>query len=215
LIQKSTLQFVKDFIESQDAIATKLSTRFPFRRLYEHCVRCAHWARRIAVAEGADVEIAEVSALFHDIGKCVDNSVEGHAREGAKICDNYLASIEFEKSKRERVVSIVRHHIYHARGEENSLEARVESDADLLDENGAMMVLWDAMAEGAKPDCSFDSAFDRIAKVSAKMNDSGLDAFHTAAARKIAAERREFHRQFVNQLAYEMGRIESLHRGTY
>lgn len=108
IMQEEMLQFVKDFIESHDAIGTKLSTRFPFRKLYAHCLRCAHWPRRLAMAEGADVEVAEVSALFHDIGKSVDNTVKGHAEAGARVCDDYLAATDFEDSKREHTVSIVR-----------------------------------------------------------------------------------------------------------
>ena len=203
------LEFVRGFIESHDAIGTKLSTRFPFRKLYGHCVRCTHWARRLAVSEGADVEVAQVSALFHDIGKSMDNTVNGHAEVGAQICDDYLASIGYVQEKRSHVVHIVRNHIHHARGEGETLEARVESDADLLDETGAITVLWDAMAEGTEEDCSYDSAFERIAAVSEKLSDSGLDAYHTATAREIAIGRRAFLRQFVDNLAYELGRIES------
>jgi len=208
-MQEGMLDFVRTFIESHDAIGTKLSTRFPFRKLYGHCVRCAHWARRLAVAEGADVEVARVSALFHDIGKSVDNTLEGHAEAGAQICDDYLASIGFVREKRAHIVSIVRNHIYHARDEKETLEARVASDADLLDETGAMTVLWDAMAEGARPDCSFDSAFERIKAASRKLSDSGLGAYHTATAREIAIGRRDFLRQFVDNLAYELGRSEN------
>lgn len=85
----------------------------------------------------------------------------------------------------------------------------MESDADLLDETGAMTVLWDAMAEGAAPDCSFDSAFERIAAASAKLGDSSLDTYHTATAREIATGRRTFLHQFVANLAYELGRVDT------
>ncbi|GEM_PF-2716405 len=90
----SMLAFVKTFIESRDPIATGLETRFPFRRLFGHCVRCARWARRLAVAEGAEVEVAEVSALFHDVGKAVDASDEGHAEAGAKEGSTYVSAYE-------------------------------------------------------------------------------------------------------------------------
>jgi len=201
--------FVKGFIESHDAIGTKLPTRFPFRRLYAHGVRCAAWARRLAEAEGADVEIAEVSAFFHDVGKSVDNTRAGHAEAGAKIGDDYLESIDFDPARRRRIVEIVRNHIHHARDDGASLEARVESDADLLDETGAMAVLWDAMAEGAEPDCSFDSAYERIAASAAKVIAGDLAVFHTPTAREIATGRRRFLQQFVDNLAYELGRTDS------
>jgi len=208
-MQEEMLRYVKDFIESHDAIGTKLSTRFPFRRLYGHCVRCAHWARRLAIAEGADVEVSEVSALFHDIGKSVDSTKEGHAKTGAQICEDYLSSHGWELEKKSHIVDIVRNHIYHAHGKEGTLEARVESDADLLDETGAILVLWDAMAEGTEQNCSYDSAFKRIAAVSDKLSDSNLVYLHTDTAREIAVGRGKFHRKFVKNLAYELGFTES------
>jgi putative nucleotidyltransferase with HDIG domain len=207
-MHEEMLEFVKGFIESHDPIGTNLKKRFPFRKLFGHCLRCSHWARRLAAAEGAESEIAEVSALFHDIGKSVDDTVEGHAEAGAKICEDYLSSIGFDEGKRDRIVRIVRLHIEHCRGEENSLEARVESDADLLDETGAITVLWDAMAEGAEPNCSYDSAFERIAAESKRMNALALDMYHTRTAREIAAGRRAFLASFVSNLAYELGLAE-------
>lgn len=202
------LDFARSFIESHDPLGTKLNTRFPFRKLYEHGVRCAHWARRIAMVEGADVEIAQISALFHDIGKSMDNTLEGHAKMGADICDTFLRSIGLDADKRVHIVDIVRDHIHHAKRHDASLEAKVQSDADLLDEVGAITVLWDAMDEGTRPDCSYETAFERIANVCMKRQHDGDASYHTETARRFVCARTRFLQHFVDNLAYELGRSE-------
>lgn len=203
------LQLVEEYIEAHDPIGTKLETRFPFRRLYGHCLRSATWARRLALAEGADVEVAEISALCHDIGKAVDSTLEGHANVGAEVCNDILTAVGLEDEKRRRIVGIVRDHIRHARDDGASLEAKVESDADLLDEIGALTVLWDAMGEGAKAECSYETAFERISQACERLSAGGDGAYHTRSAKRIFNERIALLRSFVGNLAYELGRAES------
>ena len=101
------VEFVRDYFESHDPFATELSVRFPFRRRFEHCLRCSIWARRIALAENADEEISRLSALFHDIGKSRDESSESHGERGAQICNDYLSTIGYDENKREKIVRIV------------------------------------------------------------------------------------------------------------
>jgi uncharacterized protein len=199
------LDFVRDFIESHDPIATKLKRRFPFRRLADHCFRCYRWAQRISRVEGGDADVAQVSALFHDIGKCVDNTREGHAEAGAEICADYLTRIGFAPAKRDRIVSIVRHHIEHCGGDESTLEARIESDADILDETGAMTVLWDCMAQGAEEEQSYGIARDRICAAYQALQDTPRSAFHTGTGWRFFLERREYLGSFIGNLDFELG----------
>lgn len=208
MVDNNMLEFVKNFIESHDPIATKLNDRFPFRRLYDHCFRCYRWAQRINLEERGSLEVVEISALFHDIGKCVDNSVEGHAREGAKVCQNYLQSINFDSVKTKRIVSIVENHVEHCQGGENTLEARIESDADLLDELGAMTVLWDCMAIGAGDIQSYQAAYERIKEHYKKQREG--PALLTETGNRFRKERLEFLRNFLCNLELELGKKGTL-----
>ena len=205
MVNQAMLDYVRDFIESHDPVATKLKRRFPFRRLADHCFRCFRWAQRISKVEGGDADVAQVSALFHDIGKCVDNTREGHALAGAEICSDYLAGIACEPSKRDRIVSIVRHHIEHCRGAESTLEARIESDADILDEIGAMTVLWDCMAQGAEEEQSYDIARDRIHRAYQALEEMPRSAFHTETGWRFFLGRREYLGDFIRDLDFELG----------
>lgn len=105
------VEFVKSYFDSHDPLGTELSTRFPFRRRFDHCLRCSIWARRIALSENANVETVMISALFHDIGKSVGGEIaQNHGDVGAQICDNYFKSIAYDKDRRDIIVRIVRNH---------------------------------------------------------------------------------------------------------
>jgi uncharacterized protein len=205
------IKYVFEFIEKRDSTATKLKTRFPFRRLAGHCYRSYRWARRINEIEKGDNEIVEIGSLFHDIGKCVDSSVEGHAREGARICADYLRSIGFDKNKIDVITHVVRNHIHTRKDEGMSLEQKIVRDADLLDEVGAMTVLWDAMAAGAEQNQSYEIAYEMIRGAYENLCQKPLDMFETETAKSFFEERLLFLREYVQNLEYELGLRENPH----
>ena len=206
MVDRAMLDFVKSFIEERDPTATKIEFRYPFRRLYDHCYRVYRWAQRIRVLEGGDRDVVEVSALFHDIGKCVDTSTDGHALEGARICRTYLDSIGFDGGKTDRIAGIIADHIHHCRGDQGSVEARVASDADLLDEMGAMTVLWDCMGMPAEEKNSYKAAYAKIKGHLEKYSTGG--GLLTEAGTRFLMERIAFLGLFVRNLEFELGLAE-------
>jgi uncharacterized protein len=204
---KEMIAYVRQFTEEHDPIATKLARRFPFRRLADHCARTYRWAQRLQEREGGDHEVVEVAALFHDVGKCVDNTPAGHARAGAEICERYLDSRGFDPDKTALVVHIVRNHVHSMRDVSLSLEAQVVRDADLLDEVGALTVLWDAMAAGAEASQSYTLTYQRIRAAYERLRARDLCSLETETGRLFYRERLEFLEQFVRELEYELGSI--------
>ncbi len=73
----------------------KLLGRLKFRTSYgqnvlNHVVETSHLAAVIAAEIGADVQVAKMGGLLHDIGKAVDHEVEGaHAAIGAAIAQRH------------------------------------------------------------------------------------------------------------------------------
>ena len=73
----------------------KLLGRLKYRTSYgqnvlNHVVETSHLAAVIAAEIGADVQIAKMGGLLHDIGKAVDHEVEGpHAAIGAAIAQRH------------------------------------------------------------------------------------------------------------------------------
>jgi uncharacterized protein len=85
------------------------------------------------------------------------------------------------------------------------MEEKIVSDADLLDETGAIAILWDAMACALEPSPSYVKAYKRSLTYTAPMRDSLPKRLHTAAARRIAQERFSVVDSFLDSLEYELG----------
>jgi len=107
---------------------TKMLGRLKFRTSYgqnqlAHAVETAHIASAIAAELGADVEVAKVGALLHDIGKAMDHNVEGtHAQIGADYVKRYGVNA--------KVVNAIASH--HHESDQETVEAAIIEAADAI-----------------------------------------------------------------------------------
>ena len=106
----------------------KLLGRLKYRTSYgqnqlQHAVETAKLAGLMAAELHANVKIAKMGALLHDIGKAVSHEVEGaHAQVGADIAKRYGVPAE--------VVNIIASH--HHEVEQLSVEAAIATTADAI-----------------------------------------------------------------------------------
>jgi uncharacterized protein len=206
MLDPQMVQFVKVFFESHDPLGTDLSTRYPFRKRFDHCLRCAAWASRIALAEKADAIVVETAALFHDVGKALEDDKTEHSAVGMRICRDYLMSIGYDELKTEIVCAIVSNHSLHARQPNASLEDKIMSDADVLDETGALAILWDVMASALQPEPSYDKAYERCLHYSGHLRLTLPGQLYTTTARRIAENRLALVDNFLANLEDELCR---------
>jgi ribonucrease Y len=106
----------------------KLLGRLKFRTSYgqnqhAHSIETAHLAGMIAAELGADVAIAKMGGLLHDLGKAIDHEVEGtHALIGAEYSKRYGVN--------DRVVNCIASH--HHEVEQECVEAVIVEAADAI-----------------------------------------------------------------------------------
>ena len=106
----------------------KLLGQLKFRSSYgqnqhAHAIETAHIAGMIAMELGADVSIAKMGGLMHDIGKAIDHNVEGtHAQIGAEFVKRY--------GVKDHVVNCIAAH--HHEVEKECVEAYIVEAADAI-----------------------------------------------------------------------------------
>jgi uncharacterized protein len=111
---------------------------------FNHIRNVVELSAEIAEAEGANVDITRVAALFHDIAK-LEVEQDVHAEEGARIAREYLtAHCDYPDSFVDQVCAAVRDHSYQGDLTNLPLETQCLIEADVLDKvgaNGAALML--------------------------------------------------------------------------
>lgn len=115
-------------ITNLDPRIVSILGRLHFRTSYgqnvlQHSIECANIASMLASELGANVSVAKIGALVHDIGKALDHEVDGsHVEIGIKILQKFGAD--------EEVIKAMRSH--HEEYPYETLESRIVQTADAI-----------------------------------------------------------------------------------
>lgn len=165
----------------------------------EHARRVRELAVRIALAIGADRDVAEAAALLHDIGHSVGR--DRHAIRGAGLAADLLARSGFPAAKIAAVEDCIRHHHWQPGRAGDPLRPTLEYqafvDADRLDALGAIGIartfafggahgrpLWahgDAVAQRPYGPSSIHHFYEKLLRLP--------DDMYTEPARRLAVQR--------------------------
>ncbi|MBB3205757.1 uncharacterized protein FHS27_001561 [Rhodopirellula rubra] len=173
----------------------------------DHVLRVLKSARAIQAEAGGDLKIVELAALLHDVG---DAKFHDGVERSAEFAREILGDLGAESALIDHVAHIV-DNISFRKGidsSELSLEGKVVQDADRLDALGAIGIVR-TIEYGA----AFGQPFYLPGEDDAK---TGVGHFHeklfklkalmnTDAARRMAVEREEFMRQFLDHFLNECG----------
>jgi len=111
---------------------------------FNHILNVVALSTRIAEAEGADVDVVRVAAVFHDVSK-LEADQEVHAEAGARVAREYLKSrTNYPESFIEEVCAAIVDHSYTGDLSDVPLESRCLIEGDILDKvgaNGATLML--------------------------------------------------------------------------
>ncbi len=160
--EREMLEFVRTTLRETQLHEPPNANRFFFRDRFYHTLRVVGWVKRLCAHERCDERLTTLAAIFHDSG--YDQRFrDEHPAMGARICRSYMLSHGFTAADTAIVCELVRQHSHKKRPAEGlSMELRVLMDADLLDELGVTIVLWDAMDEGTRQQGGYYSVLERV-----------------------------------------------------
>ena len=183
----------------------------------QHVERVVLMARRLAEAEGANLDVVIPAAWLHDCVTLPKNAPNRHeASQLAAIeATRFLSSVNYPEQHLNGIAHAIAAHSFSAGIPPTTLEAKVVQDADRLDAIGAVGVARCLLIGGAlarplynptDPFCqqrnpddlayTIDHFYAKLFKIS--------QTLHTQAARAEAAQRTAFMQTFLDQLRDEI-----------
>ena len=90
-------------------------------------------AHDLAIKRGADVEICELSALFHDMAMVADfGPRDEHEKYGAQMARSMLTELSYPKEKIDLVEKCVLHHRGSKDDKRDTVEEQIIADSDVI-----------------------------------------------------------------------------------
>ena len=167
---------------------------------FDHTLRVYHMATRLAEEEGADLQTVQLAALLHDVD---DRKLSPETYEGKLRAVAFLKENGVEDGKIESIVDIVSRISFSAQlPPPESIEGKCVQDADRLDAMGAIGIARTFAyggsrgrrmhdPEGVDKNASIQHFYDKLLRLKDSMN--------TPIGRRMAEERDQFMRQFLEQ----------------
>ena len=162
---------------------------------WEHVNRVFLLATRIAEEMEADLEIVQLGALLHDIGRTVG---EPHNITGVSKTREILEAFRYDTTRLKEIENIVKNHNMDNWSKLSTIEEKIVWDADKLDGLGAIGI---ARAFYMRGECGYPFHDFNWFKEDTMFR---FDRLNTDAAMKIGYERIKFMKQFFNQLSCEL-----------
>lgn len=175
---------------------------------YHHLVSVHRHVRKFLekLEVDADPRVAELAALFHDIGRKEDiedsyldpiESHEGHDETGAEIVRDFVEDF-LDEEQLEKVEKVIRNH--HSGAE--TVEGKLVQDADLLTNYG-VSDLWRMIHYSAEKERTMPEGFEYFEDTLKQRFEEDLEDFHFELARKCAERRLKKHVEAVQQMKDE------------
>ncbi|MFX0091502.1 MAG: HD domain-containing protein [Candidatus Hodarchaeota archaeon] len=186
-----------------------------------HVERVFQLAKLVTKDLYVDWEVLEPAIWLHDIARPREASgqVRCHAQEGARMVAEILGELDYPLEKIEQVCYAISVHRYRTQLKAKTLEAQVLQDVDRLDALGAIGIARVFTMGGMKhrpiydpkippnkiyesdASTSLNHFFEKILKITP-------DSFNTPAAQKIAKERYNFTKMYIDRFLKELQKVD-------
>jgi putative nucleotidyltransferase with HDIG domain len=199
-------QFVKDRFDQAAIPPPVKNPSFTMAYRWEHTLRVAQHGKRIAEAEGANVDLVIAACLLHDIayadpGNDGQGGIE-HGRIGARISRPILQKIGYTEKETENICYAIAVHVDGRADFDHpeTLESEIVSDADNIDRFGAYRIIQWCLGE--IPD--YDSLIEMLKKRIERLEDYRANSpLETETGRRIFAQQLDRQIAFFDALIDE------------
>lgn len=199
------------------AFAEECFSDAPGSHNWDHTRRVHLLCRHIGSIEGADLEVLEIAAYLHDVGRPSQDRSRGaicHAERGGEMARDVLEKTGLSPEKKANIIHCIESHRFRGNHRPRTKEAKVLFDSDKLDAIGAIGVgraFLFAGEVGARlhnpelepretaPYTEEDTAYREFKLKLQKIKDSLL----TAEGRRLALERHAFMESFFERFLEE------------
>ncbi|MBL4938488.1 HD domain-containing protein [Clostridium sp. YIM B02515] len=169
-----------------------------FRSKYQHTLRVLGWAKRLVrERKDVDTDILFTAVIFHDIG-CSEGK-EFHAERSAKIFYEYGLKMNLDLTFIERVKGLISLHSSKEllKEKDTPIELIILMEADLLDEEGALRIVWYSLDKGISGAQSYLDVYKHIIMGS---NKRLINPMVTEKAQYYWNEKQKIVEEFTRQL---------------
>ncbi len=180
---------------------------------FSHTERVFNNALMLSKEEDVDIDVVKASSLLHDIARMKEDcgEIKCHAKEGAEMAEKILKELNFPEDKIKKVVDCIFTHRYSNDAKPSSKEAEILWDSDKLDLLGTIGIgrtfirgcerKEPMQHSNLKKDISKDDVINRFKN---KLLIRGKGYLYSTKAKKIAEERYEYTKKFVELLEKEI-----------
>jgi uncharacterized protein len=199
--------YIKEQLKNVDNKATKIK-KFPFRIRSEHLWRVYTWAKRLTddeIYKNINKEAVLIAALFHDSGYSLVLDGNEHAKNSAILFREYANKNNFDTKEIDYIAFLIENHSNKnlMKDKNTPIELIVLMEADILDETGAMSIVWDCMSEGSQEEQNYKKTYDHIFEKSYKMTT--INPMITKKAKIYWEEKQKLMKDFITQYHYDLG----------
>lgn len=192
----------KTISELRSVVMEKMSIVRDTAHSFEHVERVCEIAAFLTRNENADLELVQLGAILHDVGRAVG---EPHNETGAELAREILEDINYPPEKVERIAKIVLRHRQSIGLGLETLEEKIVWDADKIDLIGVTGILRAFHWAG-----SMKIPFEDEVEWCRERETTFYGLLNTETAKKIARRRHEAMIHFLEVLEVELSLADLL-----
>ena len=189
------MKITKQVIEKTRRFAKKFYTKTDFIHTWDHTLFVTTHAKHIAKKEKMDVNVVEVGALLHDIGRV--DSGDDHSKSSAKKAEIFLRSLKIDEDIIKHVVDTIKYHSTSDIHQSKTKEALAVYDGDKLDRTGprgySRVITYKCYKH---PEMNIEQLYDATVAIGDRMINTMKTKTGKSLAKKYMKDLKEFRKVY-------------------